>query len=427
MRSRTVDPAPRSLDFSVRTPGSKSVANRALVCAALAEGPSTLSGVPDGDDVGALIDALRVLGASIEVKAGAGAASVSVTTGIDRDGPGEVTLHARLAGTTSRFLTALASLRTAPTIVDGDPPLRARPVGDLVDALVSLGAEVEALERPRSLPLRIRRGRITGGRLLVPGSVSSQFVSALAMIGPALDGGLGIEIAGDLVSAGYVRLTAEVMTAFGADVTVGPQGVECGHGSYVGRDFIVPPDASSATYPAAAVAIAGGRVRLVDLFLSSSQPDSEFPDLLGRMGCQVTREGNDVVVVRDRDVPLVGIDVDMAAMSDAVPALAVVAAHASTPTRITGVGFIRGKESDRIGDMATELRRCSVDVETMDDGLVVGPSAHSGAALDTHHDHRLAMAFAVFGLGTGGVQVNEPAVVSKSWPSFWAEFDRWSS
>jgi 3-phosphoshikimate 1-carboxyvinyltransferase len=427
MRTRSITPAAGPLEVVVRTPGSKSVANRALVCAALAEGASTLTGMPEGDDVRALVDALRMLGASIQVAPAAAGDSMVVAAGIDRRGHGEVTLNAHLAGTTSRFLLALAALRPASTVVDGAAPLRARPVGDLVDALVALGADVEALEQPRSLPLRIRGGAVTGGRIRVPGSVSSQFISALAMIGPLLEGGVHIDVAGRLVSAGYVELTAEVMAAFGAVVTVGPGSVHCAPGSYGGTGFVVPPDASSATYPAAAVAIAGGRVRLVDLALSSSQPDSAFPDLLERMGCQVTRIGNDIVVMRDHHRPLVGIDVDMGAMSDAVPALAVVAAYASTPTNITGIGFIRGKESDRIGDLAAELRRCKVDVVAMDDGLVIAPSDTRGAVLGTHHDHRLAMAFAVFGLGTSGVGVEDPDVVSKSWPSFWDEFDGWSS
>jgi 3-phosphoshikimate 1-carboxyvinyltransferase len=427
MNIRTVQPTTIPLDFSVRVPGSKSVANRALVCAALADGPSTVTGVPEGDDVSALLEALGRLGAEVRIERTGSTATVRMESGIDASRTEEVALHARLAGTTSRFLLALAALQSAPTIVDGDPPLRARPIGDLIDALGALGARVEALDRPRSLPVRISRAGLTGGRIVVPGSVSSQFVSALAMIGPTLEGGLHVAIADHLVSSGYVRLTLEVMRAFGVEASMGADGVECPNGTYRGCEFHVPPDASSATYPAAAVAIVGGRVLLADLVSAGSQPDRAFPDLLERMGCRVTVDGGDVVVERDRSVPLTGITIDMGMMSDAVPALAVVAACATTPTVITGIGFIRGKESDRIGDLAAELRRLGANVETREDGLSISPSSLHGSTLATHHDHRLAMAFAVLGLGVGGLSIENPGVVTKSWPSFWSELDGWTS
>lgn len=427
MSSRTVQPAASPLDFSVRVPGSKSVANRALVCAALADGSSTVSGVPDGDDVSALLESLVRLGADVRIERTGNTSSVRMESGIDASRTAEVSLHARLAGTTSRFLLALAALQAAPTIVDGDPPLRSRPIGDLIDALSALGAQIEALDRPRSLPVRVRRAGLTGGRIVVPGSVSSQFVSALAMIGPTLASGLDVAIADHLVSSGYVRLTLDVMHAFGVAASMSDGGVVCPNGTYRGCEFQVPPDASSATYPAAAVAIVGGRVRLTDLESAATQPDRAFPDILGRMGCRITLDGSDVVVERDPSKPLTGVSVDMGTMSDAVPALAAVAACASTPSVITGIGFIRGKESDRIGDLASELRRVGAVVEVLEDGLSISPSSLHGATLGTHHDHRLAMAFAVLGLGVDGVTIEDPGVVSKSWPSFWTELDGWTS
>ena len=427
MNIRTIQPAAVPLDFSVRVPGSKSVANRALVCAALADGPSTVSGIPEGDDVSALLESLGRLGADVRIERTGSATTVRVESGVDASRTTEVALHARLAGTTSRFLLALAALQTAPTIVDGEPPLRARPIGDLIDALSALGARVEALDRPRSLPVRISRAGLTGGRIVVPGSVSSQFVSALAMIGPALESGIDVAIADHLVSSGYVRLTLEVMRAFGVEASMDADGVRCPRGTYRGCEFHVPPDASSATYPAAAVAIVGGRVRLRDLKSAGSQPDHAFPDLLERMGCRVRPDGGDIVVERERSAPLIGISVDMGTMSDAVPALAAVAACATTPSVITGIGFIRGKESDRLGDLATELRRLGAAVEVLEDGLSISPSTLHGATLATHHDHRLAMAFAVLGLGVDGVEIEDPGVVSKSWPSFWTELDGWTS
>jgi len=189
----------------------------------------------------------------------------------------------------------------------------------------------------------------------------------------------------------------------------------------------IAPDASSATYPAAAAAIVGGTVRLTGLASSRSQPDSAFPALLGRMGCAVTQDGMDIIVSRARADVLEGIEIDMRDMSDAVPALAVVAVCASTPSLITGVGFIRGKESDRLGDLANELRTLGAAVEVQDDGLAIYPSNLHGGRVRTYHDHRLAMSLAVLGLGVPGISVEEPSVVSKSWPGFWSELLRWSS
>jgi len=426
MENATIPPARAPLDFVVRVPGSKSVANRALICASLAREPSAIRGIPDGDDTAALIEALRALGAAIIIDEDSdGTRAVRVLTPVDLDSAGELRVDARLAGTTSRFLAALAALRVGPTIVDGAASLRSRPIANLLDSLRVLGAEVQSLDPNMSLPVRIRRGNLGGGSISVSGSVSSQFVSALAMIGPLLAGGLTIVVEGELVSASYIDLTLSVMDIFGVHAGISDGILTCAEGTYTGCIFDIPPDASSATYPAAAVAIAGGTVRLVGLGASKAQPDSSFPDLLGRMGCLIVREGDDVVITRERGKPLQGITIDMRDMSDAVPALAVVATFAISPTIITGIGFIRGKESDRLGDLARELSRVGADIAVLDDGLRIVPAPLHGGTLSTYHDHRLAMAFAVLGLGVSPLVVNDPGVVSKSWPTFWREFRGW--
>jgi 3-phosphoshikimate 1-carboxyvinyltransferase len=412
-----------ALDAVVAVPGSKSIANRALVCAALAVGDSTLDNVPGGDDTAAMLDCLELLGAGISRPEVGEGDSVDVRgVGPHDFRPGPMTLPARLAGTTSRFVTALAALGPGPYTIDGLPPLRSRPMAPLHAALAALGAGVTPGERWGHLPTSIAGGLHTGGAVEMRGDVSSQYLSALMLVGPYLDGGLTIALTTPLVSRPYVGITAAVMAAFGAtDVVVGEREVRVGPGRYAARDFVIEPDASSASYPLAAAAVHGGRVRVPGLTAASIQGDASFADLLAAMGCATTRDDGGTSVQRTGD--LTGIEVDMADHSDLVPSLAVVAAYASTPTEIHGVGFIRGKESDRIADLCTELRRAGVRATERDDGLLVEPSTPRPARLGTHHDHRLAMAFAVLGLGAAGIEIEDPEVVSKSWPGFWAMLD----
>lgn len=414
------------VDAVVRVPGSKSIANRALVVAALASGDSELVGVPDGDDTVAMRACLAGLGVTTEGD-GDDVVVVAGTAGRLRPWPGAV-LHAGLAGTTSRFVTALAALAPGEVTVDGHAPLRARPMAELHVALGELGARVVPVEQTGRLPVRVSGALATGGTVRMAGDVSSQFITALMLIGPALSGGLRIELTTPLVSVPYVQLTAAVMAAFGVDgVEVSDQHVVVPTGAYVGRRYEIEPDASSASYPLALAAVCGGRVTVPGLGSASLQGDRAIVDLLGRMGCDVDLTADQTTVSRTVERPLVGLDADMADVSDLVPTVATVAALATTPSVIRGVGFIRAKESDRLGDLAAELRKLGADIEVTDDGLRIEPvPAHRlhGARLDTHHDHRLAMAFAVTGAVIDDVEVAQPDVVSKSWPDFWAAYDK---
>jgi 3-phosphoshikimate 1-carboxyvinyltransferase len=398
----------------VEVPGSKSVANRALICAALADGTSTLTNVPDGDDTEAMLTCLDLLGVGL----GRTGERVLVNgcAGVLRPGP--VTLPTRLAGTTSRFVTALAALGVGPYCVDGEPPLRTRPMGPLHDALVSLGATVSAGERWGNLPVTIA-GPVRGAeRLDVPGDISSQFLTALMLIGPYLPGGLRITVTTPLVSRSYLEITKAVMAEFGHDdVTVGDGRIVVGEGRYQAGNCAIEPDASSASYPLAAAAICGGRVEVHGLTKSAVQGDAAFCDVLAAMGCTATR--TDVSTVVEGASHLHGIDIDMVDLSDLVPTLAAVALFAESPTRIRGVGFIRGKESDRLGDLCKELRRLGAHATESDDGLIIEPSPLRAASLDTHHDHRLAMSFGLIGLRVDDVEVDDVDVVAKSWPGYW--------
>ncbi len=398
----------------VSVPGSKSIANRALICAALAKSESVISNCAPGDDTEAMIDALQILGVGIERKAD----KVHVAGNLNLEASHELQLNAKLAGTTSRFLTALCSLRAGTTTIDGDPALRMRPMHDLHKALGDLGARVSPVNNDGYLPVRVSSGTQWQAKVAVNANMSSQFTSGLMMIAPRLPSGLEIVLSEEVVSRGYIEMTVGVMRAFGANTDFSGNQIWVSPGEYQGTSFTVEPDASSASYPLGAVAISGGAVTINGLSRNSLQGDVEFVDLLARMGCEVSESHEGLKLSRQVDKPLRGLEVNMSQISDCVPSLAVVALFAETPTRISGVGFIRNKESDRIGDLIGELRKLGANISETDDGMVIVPGALHGATLETHHDHRLAMAFALIQREVDGVVINNPGVVSKSWPNY---------
>ncbi len=410
----TVHPLRGVLDRQVDVPGSKSITNRALICAALANGESFLENIAPGDDTAAMIAALCALGAAITRSGG----SVRVASPIDLASTQELNLTANLAGTTARFVVAVAALRSGSTIVTGEAALLRRPMRPLLEALIDLGASVEYLGEPWHLPVRVSAGAKKSGEIALLADVSSQFVTALMLIAPCVDGGLTIRLTGRVISLPYIQMTVEVMRFFGARVELDGDLITVLGGGYTGQSFDIEPDASSASYPLAAAAIVGGRVQVRGITGSSRQGDAQFAAILGLMGCDVEYQSSGVTVSRDINTALQGIEIDMSGMSDLVPTLAVVAMFAKTPTRIGGVGFIREKESDRLGDLALEMRKVGGVVDVTNDGLVVSPSVTHSGVVDTHHDHRLAMALALVGLVCDGVQINDPEVVSKSWPSY---------
>ena len=398
----------------VSVPGSKSIANRALICAALARSESVISNCAPGDDTEAMIDALQILGVGIERNAD----KVRVSGTLNLEATHELQLNAKLAGTTSRFLTALCSLRAGTTTIDGDATLRMRPMLDLHNALGDLGARVSPVNNDGYLPVRVCRGDQWQAKVAVSATMSSQFTSGLMMIAPQLPSGLEIVLSQEVVSRGYIEMTVGVMRAFGGNTDFSGNQIWVSPGEYQGTNFTVEPDASSASYPLAAVAISGGSVTIEGLSRSSLQGDVEFVDLLARMGCDVSESHEGLQLSRQKERPLRGIEVDMSQISDCVPTLAVVAMFAETPTQISGVGFIRTKESDRIGDLIGELRKLGANISETHDGMVIAPASLHGASLETHHDHRLAMAFALIQREVDGVVINNPEVVSKSWPNY---------
>jgi 3-phosphoshikimate 1-carboxyvinyltransferase len=256
----------------------------------------------------------------------------------------------------------------------------------------------------------------------VRGDVSSQFISALMMIGPLLDGGLCIRVDGPLVSRPYVEMTASVMRSFGAAVVVGDSRIDVRQKPYTPADYLVEPDFSSAAFAIMALAFRKGRVLIPGLALATMQGDSAVLGVAEAMGMKVQRVGNDIVVERDADRVL-AVDVNLADASDLVPAVAVACCAAAGTSTITGVGFIRAKESDRLGDFAAEMSRFGCTVEVLADGLRIhgGEIGSSDSPMGVHHDHRLAMAFALLAGSGRDVLLEDAEVVSKSWPSYFGD------
>ena len=401
-------------------PGSKSITNRALVCAALASGASTLRGAGRSDDTEAMADCIERLGADVRWDESTGDVLVIGTAGALRAGPME--LETRLAGTTSRFVTALAALGRGRYRVDGQPALRTRPMAGLHDALAALGAGIVPEAEWGHLPVVVEADGLAGGRVAMPGDVSSQFVTALMLVAPATAAGIEIELTTPLGVAPVPRASRRRSWLPSAPrrwrwrerlVRVAPA-------RYRRADYQVEPDASSATYLWAAAAVTGGRVTVPGFGPTPLQGDVAFVDLLARMGATVERSAGGITVTGTGR--LHGLDVDMADWSDTVPTLAAVAAFADSPTRIRGVGFIRSKETDRIGSLVAELARCGVDATEEADGLSIRPrpDAVHGARVRTYDDHRMAMAMALLGLRVPGIEIDDPDVVAKSFPGYWA-------
>ncbi|OHB86413.1 MAG: 3-phosphoshikimate 1-carboxyvinyltransferase [Planctomycetes bacterium RBG_16_64_12] len=400
---------------SIRPPGSKSITNRALVCAALAEGESSLTGALESEDTRVMIDALGRLGLVVEHDPAARTVRVLGCGG--RLPASQADLYVANSGTTLRFLTAMVTLAHGTFRLEGTPRMHQRPIGDLLDALRQLGAEAESLSPGGCPPVVVRARGLPGGRATVAGSISSQFLSGLLMAAPCAADPVELVVAGELVSKPYVEMTLAVMSAFGVEVEVEnfqrflvPAGQP-----YRSCRYAIEPDASAASYFFAAAAVTGGEITVEGLSRQSLQGDVAFCDCLAQMGCQVRYAPASITVVGK---PLRGIDVDMNPISDTVQTLAAVALFADGPTTIRGVAHIRHKETDRIAALATELRKLGAEVDERPDGLKIVPQTLRGAEIDTYDDHRMAMSLAVVGLGWPGVVIRDPGCTAKTYPRF---------
>ena len=424
--ARAVAPLDEPPDATVVLPGSKSITNRALVAASLADGTSHLEGALFADDTEAMMGCLGGLGAHLDVDPAAARVTVAGMGGCPAPGP--VELDARLSGTTSRFVLPLLALGTGTYRLDGGAPLRARPMGDGIGALRALGVTVDEAGRPGHLPVTVQGlDRAVGpgaapAAVALRGDASSQFLSGLLLAAPAWPGGLQIEVEGPLVSVPYVEMTVALMEAFGAEVERPSDRVYRVEPSpYSARRYQIEPDASAASYFFAAAAICGGRVRVEGLGTASLQGDLAFVDVLERMGARVTR-GADVTEVAGSG-SLRGVVADLHDLSDTAQTLAVTAVFADGPTEVTGIGFIRRKETDRLAAVVAELRRVGIEAHETGDGFVVHPGWPSPGVIQTYDDHRMAMSFALLGLRAPGIEIADPDCVAKTFPGYFETLD----
>lgn len=409
---------------TVTLPGSKSLTNRYLACAALADGRSVLTGASLSDDARAMRSGLEQLGVRTEVRADRRELIVEGCRGhLPAD---EAEIDVGNAGTAMRFLTALACLGYGRYRLDGAARMRARPIGPLVDALRALGARIDYEQAEGCPPLTILARGLAGGEVAFDTPPSSQYTSALLMAAPYAAQDVFIRIAGALTSRPYVDMTIGVLRAMGVELVEadGRRFIVPARQRYRAGTYAIEPDASAATYFWAAAAVTGGRVRVAGLRRSSAQGDVGFVDVLARMGCEVDETADGLAVAGPPGGRLRGITVDLNAMPDTAQTLAVVALAADGPTEIRNVANLRIKETDRLAALAAELTRLGARVDTRADGLTVHPPQRPAAAeVRTYDDHRMAMSFAVAGLLADGLVIRDAGCVSKSFPEFFEVLD----
>jgi 3-phosphoshikimate 1-carboxyvinyltransferase len=389
----------------------------------MASGASRLTGVLDSEDTQVMVEGWRKLGLAIDWNRDHSELRIVGCGGkLPRN---QADIEVANSGTTIRFLTAALAACQGDFTLDGVPRMRERPIEDLVLGLQQLGADVQSLNqtKPNCPPVRLKANGLRGGIAKVAGNVSSQFLSGLMMAAPYAERSVDLNVEGELVSRPYVEMTAAVMKSFGCSVEhqsashfriTAPQ-------AYRGCDYAIEPDASAASYYFAAAAITGGRTRVEGLHRDALQGDVGFVEVLKKMGSHV-EYGADWIEVSGRADK--GIDIDMNAVSDTVQTLSAVALFANRPTRIRGVAHNRHKETDRIGDLATELRKLGANVEEFDDGLEITPAALKPAILETYHDHRMAMSLSLVGLRQPGVWILNPRCTEKTYPKYFEEMGR---
>ncbi|WP_457637441.1 3-phosphoshikimate 1-carboxyvinyltransferase [Oceanithermus sp.] len=403
-------------------PGSKSVTNRALVLAGLAEGTSELSGILRSDDAWWGLEALRTLGLEVEISG----ENVRISGSGGRWPVAEAEVYVGAAGTLGRFLPpALAASPEGRFRVRASRRMSQRPIAPLVEALRALGGRVEYAAEEGRFPLLVYGAGLEGGEVSIPGNVSSQFTSGVLLAAPYARRPVTVRVAGGMVQPAYVQITLAMMRAFGAEVEAEDDlsRMRVNPGRYRGQRMSLEADASSAAYFFALAAASGGEVTVSNIGNSTLQPDLGFVRVLERMGARVELAPGRTTV-RGPEKLRGGFEVSLKAMSDQTPTLAALAVLADAPVTITGVAHVRHHESDRIAAMASELQKLGVRVEEHPDGLTVWPAAPSPARLDSHDDHRIAMSLALLALDAPGLEISNPGTVSKTFPDYWDYLER---
>ena len=402
----------------VRIPGSKSITHRAIIAASLADGRSVLRDFLECEDTLYTINALREIGTRITIEGN----DLKVEGRGGKFGTGLIRKEIYLgnSGTSLRLFLSVAALGKGEFFITGTNRMQARPVGPLVIALNQLGVDASCIGKDGFPPVLIRTNGIRGGKVLMDGDQSSQYLSSLLLSGPYVDTDIEIKVRGKLVSKPYVDITINVMKQFGIRVERDHYDsfkVSSGQ-KYRAGEFTIQGDASSASYFWAAAAVTGGKITTENIYPHATrQGDIRFLEVLGEMGCSIEK-GSDRVAVHGRN--LSGIEVDMGDLPDMVPTLAAVALFARGKTIIRNVPHLRHKESDRLQALALEWSRIGGRIEELPDGLIIhGDAPLSGTVVYPHDDHRLVMSLAVVGLRVPDLEVRDLHCVNKSFPSFW--------
>ncbi len=414
MTLQRIQPICRPLNAAVRVPGSKSMTNRALLIASLANGTTRLTNALFSDDTRFFAGALQTLGFDIRMDEAKCVMSVAGLGGKIPANRAEI--YIGNAGTAARFLSAFLTLASGEFLLDGNSRMRERPIGDLIDSLNQLGAKLEAVNN--CPPVKISACGLMGGHTKIGGGISSQFLSALLMVAPYAKSSVSIEVA-DLNSKPYVDMTISMMRDFGVEVErFGYSRFTIHPAPYAAlAAYRIESDASAASYFFAAPAICGGSIRVENVSRKSIQGDIAFLDVLKNMGCRIEEAENSIEVSGTSD--LRGVDVDMREMPDTAQTLAAIAPFASSPTRIRGIASARLKETDRVFSTCAELKRLGVEVNEHEDGMTIHPcKSFNPAVVRTYDDHRMAMAFSLIGLRVNGVTIDDPSCVAKTFPAY---------
>lgn len=419
-------PALHSYEGEVRLPGSKSITNRVLLISALAQGSTHLHNLLKSDDTRYMGEALSRLGVTIEFSRDYSEAVV-FGCGAPIIIPSDISeLFLGNAGTAMRSLCAALTLGEGSVTLRGEERMKERPIHDLVDALLSIGADITYEESDGYPPVHINARGLKGGTVKVRGNISSQYLTALLICAPYCESPLHIQVEGKLISTPYIQLTLDVMRKFGIDVRHDgmtdfyvPKGVYQSPG-----DFDVEGDASSASYPLAAAAIAKGKVRVLGVGSESSQGDVGFARVLGQMGAKITI-GPNWIECDGTGAKLHGLDLNLNDIPDAAMTVAVLALFAEGETNISGIGSWRVKETDRIAAISAELRKVGAKVQESADSIrITPPEQLQGATIETYNDHRMAMCFSLVALGGVPIKIMDPSCVNKTYPDYFDVFLR---
>lgn len=413
---KRIHPLQQPVHADVTLPGSLSYTIRALNLAAMTPDPVTLYNPLFSDDTEAMMRCLEALG----VKIGAGDDFITVYGTIDDIKDQEYTLNINISGRTARTLLGLLCVVPGTKILTCESGFRKRPVGEMVNGLRQLGAQIEYLEEEGFLPLKITSSSLKPGTVKMKGTISSQYFSGIMMIAPRV-GRIEIQVEGEQASKPFIDVTIATMKEFGVNVVNNNYQsyiVDSGQ-TYKQTSYIIEADAISASYFWGIAAITGSSIKVLHLSPDSFQGDVKFADIMERMGCKVVRNKDEKWIEVTGPKELNAIDVDMNDTPDSVQTLAVVAAYAKGTTHISGLHHLKVKETDRIEAPKNELLKMGVEVKSTTDSLTITGGIPHGAEIQTYGDHRMAMSFAVAGTRTEGVSIAKPEVVSKSFPTFW--------